>query len=68
MKFSVLHTKSQQYRFAVTVDGVHRTITKLPTLTEAMHLSLAELKTAVTQASTEITGEVAAPISPEIEL
>ncbi len=68
MKFSVLHTKSQQYRFAVTLDGVHRTVTNLPTLTEAMHLSLAELKTAVTQASTEITGEVAAPISPEIEL
>ncbi len=68
MKFSVLHTKSQQYRFAVTFDGVHRTVTNLPTLTEAMHLSLAELKTAVTQASTEITGEVAAPISPEIEL
>jgi 2-dehydro-3-deoxy-D-arabinonate dehydratase len=68
MKFSVLHTKSQQYRFAVTLDGVHRTVTNLPTLTEAMNLSLAELKTAVTQASTEITGEVAAPISPEIEL
>lgn len=68
MKFSVLHTMSQQYRFAVTLDGVHRTVTNLPTLTEAMHLSLAELKTAVTQASTEITGEVAAPISPEIEL
>ena len=68
MKFSVLHSNSQQYRFAVTVDGVHRTVTNLPTLTEAMHLTLAELKTAVTQASTEITGEVAAPISPEIEL
>ena len=68
MKFSVLHSNSQQYRFAVTFDGVHRTVTNLPTLTEAMHLSLAELKTAVTQASTEITGEVAAPISPEIEL
>lgn len=68
MKFSVLHTKSQQYRFAVTLDGVHRTVTNLPTLTEAMHLTLAELKTAVTQASTEITGELAAPISPEIEL
>ena len=68
MKFSVLHTKSQQYRFVVTLDGVHRTVTNLPTLTEAMNLSLAELKTAVTQASTEITGEVAAPISPEIEL
>ena len=68
MKLSVLHTKNEQYRFAVTVDGVHRTIAALPTLTEAMHLTLAELKTAVTQASTEITGTLAAPIAPEIEL
>ena len=68
MKLSVLHTNSQPYRLVVTVDGVHRTIANLPTLTEAMHLTLAELKTAVTQASTEMTGELAAPISPEIEL
>jgi 2-dehydro-3-deoxy-D-arabinonate dehydratase len=68
MKLSVLHTDSQQYRLAVTVDGVHRAVASLPTLTEAMHLTLAELKAAVAQASTEITGELTAPISPEIEL
>ena len=68
MKLSVLHTKDEQYRFAVTVDDVHRTVASLPTLTEAMHLTLAELKAAVAQASTEITGTLAAPISPEIEL
>jgi 2-dehydro-3-deoxy-D-arabinonate dehydratase len=33
-----------------------------------MHVNLAELKAAVAQASTEITGTLAAPISPEIEL
>ena len=68
MKLSVLHTKDDQYRFVVTVDGVHRTVAALPTLTEAMHLTLAELKAAIAQASTEITGTLAAPISPEIEL
>jgi len=68
MKLSVLHTKNEQYRFAVTVDGVHRIVAALPTLTEAMHLTLAELKAAVSQASTEINGTLAAPISPEIEL
>jgi 2-dehydro-3-deoxy-D-arabinonate dehydratase len=68
MKLSVLHTDSQQYRLAVTVDGVHRAVASLPTLTEAMHLTLAELKAAVAQVSTEITGELTAPISPEIEL
>ena len=68
MKLSVLHTKDEQYRFAVTVDGVHRTVASLPTLTEAMHLTLAELKAALTQATTEITGTLAAPIAPEIEL
>ena len=50
MKLSVLHTKDDQYRFAVTVDGVHRTVAALPTLTQAMHLTLAELKAAVAQA------------------
>ena len=68
MKLSVLHTDSQQYRLAVTVDGVHRAVASLPTLTEAMHLTLAELKAAVAQVSTVITGELTAPISPEIEL
>jgi 2-dehydro-3-deoxy-D-arabinonate dehydratase len=68
MKLSVLHTNSQQYRLAVTIDGVHRTVASLPTLTEAMHLTLAELKGAVAHAATEITGELTAPISPEIEL
>ncbi len=68
MKLSVLHTIDDQYRLAVTVDGVHRTVAALPTLTEAMHMTLAELKAAVAQASTEITGTLAAPISPEIEL
>ncbi len=68
MKLSVLHTDSQLYRLAVTVDGVHRAVASLPTLTEAMHLTLAELKAAVAQVSTEITGELTAPISPEIEL
>jgi len=52
MKLSVLHTKDDQYRFVVTVDGVHRTVAALPTLTEAMHLTLAELKAAIAQAST----------------
>lgn len=68
MKFSILHTADAQYRFAVTTDGVHRTIAGLPTLTEVMHLSLAELKARTADAAAEITGELVAPIAPEIEL
>ena len=68
MKFSVLKTKDSQYQFAVTVDGVHRPVEGLPTLTEAMHLSLEELKARTAQPSTEITGDLAAPIASEIEL
>ena len=68
MKFSVLHTATEQYRFAVTIDGTHRAVASLPTLTEAMHLRLADLKSAVAQTSEEISGRLAAPISPEIEL
>lgn len=68
MKFSVLHTKNAQYQFAVTVDGVHRSVEGLPTLTEAMHLTLAELKTRTASAITSISGELAPPIAAEIEL
>jgi 2-dehydro-3-deoxy-D-arabinonate dehydratase len=68
MKFSVLKTKDSQYQFAVTVDGVHRVVEGLPTLTEAMLLSLEELKARIAQPSTEITGDLAAPIASEIEL
>jgi 2-dehydro-3-deoxy-D-arabinonate dehydratase len=68
MKFSVLHTSHDQFRFAVTVDGQHRTIDGVPTLTEALQLSLAELKDASTQGLHQIQGELAPPISPEVEL
>ena len=68
MKFSVLKTSSAQYQFAVTVDGVHRTVDGLPTLTEAMQLTLEELKARTAQTGAEISGELAAPIASEIEL
>jgi 2-dehydro-3-deoxy-D-arabinonate dehydratase len=68
MKFSVLHTANAQYQFAVTTDGVHRSVEGLPTLTEAMHLTLAELKTRTAGATTSISGELAPPIAAEIEL
>ena len=68
MKFSILSTKENAFQFAVTVDGKHSGVEKIPTLTEAMHLTLAELKSAVSKTSGAITGELVAPISPEIEL
>ena len=68
MKFSVLHTANAQYQFAVTTDGVHRSVEGLPTLTEAMHLTLAELKARTAQPGAQITGELTAPIASEIEL
>ena len=68
MKFSVLHTANAQYQFAVTTDGVHRSVEGIPTLTEAMHLTLAELKTRTASATTSISGELAPPIAAEIEL
>ena len=68
MKFSVLRTSNQQYQLAVTIDGTHRAIKELPTLTEAMHLTLTELKSTVTGVSDEVSGKLVAPISPEIEL
>ena len=68
MKFSILSNKENAFQFAVTVDGKHSGVEKIPTLTEAMHLTLAELKSAVSKTSGAITGELVAPISPEIEL
>jgi 2-dehydro-3-deoxy-D-arabinonate dehydratase len=68
MKFSVLKTKDSQYQFAVTVDGIHRAVEGLPTLTEAMHLTLEELQARTSQTTSEISGELAAPIASEIEL
>ena len=68
MKFSILSNQENAFQFAVTVDGKHSGVEKIPTLTEAMHLTLAELKSAVSKTSGAITGELVAPISPEIEL
>jgi len=68
MKFSVLRTSSAQYQFALTIDGVHHSVEGLPTLTEAMRLTLAELKARTAQPGAQITGELTAPIASEIEL
>ena len=68
MKFSILSNQENAFQFAVTVDGKHSGVEKIPTLTEAMHLTLAELKSAVSKTSGAITGKLVAPISPEIEL
>ena len=68
MKFSVLKTNDSQYQFAVTVNGVHKSVDGLPTLTEAMHLTLEELKTRTASAGAEVSGELTAPIASEIEL
>lgn len=68
MKFSVLKTSTSHYQFAITVDGIHRTVDGLPTLTEAMQLTLEELKARTGKTGAEISGELAAPIASEIEL
>ena len=68
MKFSILKTPTSNYQFAVTVDGKHAGVAQIPTLTQAMHLTLAELKSAVLNTSGPLTGEVVEPIAPEIEL
>ena len=68
MKFSILNTADNAYKFAVTENGEHSAVQAIPTLTEAFHLTLAELKAAVAKTSGEVTGSLAAPIAPEIEL
>ena len=68
MKFSIIANPVNAYQFAVTIDGINSSVEEIPTLTQAMHLTLAELKSAVSKTSGAITGNLVAPISPEIEL
>ena len=68
MKFSIIANPVNAYKFAVTIDGIHSGVEEIPTLTQAMHLTLADLKSAVSKTSGAITGNLVAPISPEIEL
>jgi 2-dehydro-3-deoxy-D-arabinonate dehydratase len=68
MKFSILANQEQAYQFAVTVDGKHSAVANIPTLTQALHLTLEELKSEVSKTSGTVTGELVAPISPEVEL
>jgi len=68
MKFSILANQTNAFQFAVTVDGIHSGVENIPTLTEAMHLTLAELKSTVSNTSGAVIGKLVAPISPEIEL
>ena len=68
MKFSIIANQTNAYQFAVTANGVHSGVEQIPTLTQAMHLTLDQLKSAVTKTTGTITGDLVAPISPEIEL
>ena len=68
MKFSILKTASNDFQFAVTTSTGQAVVPNIPTLTQAMHLTLAELKSATANNSDSVTGELTAPISPEIEL
>ena len=68
MKFSIVSSQTNPFQFVVTIDGKHSAVENIPTLTQAMHLTLDELKNAVTKTSGTIDGNVIAPISPEIEL
>jgi 2-dehydro-3-deoxy-D-arabinonate dehydratase len=67
MKFSIIANQTNAYQFAVTVDGIHSGVEQIPTLTQAMHLTLDQLKSAVTKTSGTITGDLVAPISRKEE-
>ena len=65
MKFSVL----DGYKFVVTEGEKHFEVQAIPTLTQALELSLAELKVAVESPNKkECSGNLRAPIAPELEL
>lgn len=68
MKFSVIKTATNNHQFVITKDGVHTAINNVPTLTEALQLSLADLQKLAQSSGSEVTGVVVAPIAPEVEL
>ena len=69
LKLSVIKTSAQAYKLAVEKDGKFFEIEGLETLTDAFHLTLEQLKSAVESAlGDQITGQLRAPIAPEIEL
>ena len=65
MKFSVL----DGYKFVVSEGGKHFEVAGIPTMTAVLELSLADLKSAVESSNKkECTGNLRAPIAPELEL
>lgn len=65
MKFSVL----DGYKFVVTEGGKHFEVPNVPTLTQALELSLSDLKAAINVSNKkECSGNLRAPIAPELEL
>ena len=65
MQFSVL----DNFKFVVSEGGKHFEISEIPTLTQALELSLVDLKKAVaTNERREVSGQLRAPIAPELEL
>ncbi len=68
MKFSIIASQTNTYQFAVTIDGAHSAVEKIPTLTQAMHLTLDELKSAVSKTSGAITGNLEMRLDQDLEL
>ena len=65
MKFSVL----DGYKFVVSDGGKHFEVPGIPNMTVALELSLTDLKSAVESSNKkECTGNLRAPIAPELEL
>ncbi len=69
MKLAVLESAENLYCLAVKKNGEYLAIPTLPTLTPAMHLSLADLRALCegTLGAT-VTGKLIAPVAPEIEI
>ncbi len=69
MKLAVLESAENPYCLAMKKNGEYLGIPTLPTLTSAMHLSLADLRALCegTLGAT-VTGKLIAPVAPEIEI
>lgn len=69
MKIAVLSNENSAYQLAIHDGDEYSASPSLPTLTQALHLTLAELRSHIESNNGElIHGNLVAPIAPEIEL
>ena len=69
MKLAVISTATNPFALVVSKNGMYKTITGIPTLTQALQIRMSELKVAIEKDAGEVvTGVLGPPVAPETEV